>query len=310
MNSTIANRYGLATYQLNCWMIEIDADTVPIKLPQDMWSVKSPQQWFTAEQAASVDAMTLFEAVGSPENPSVYGRLADLSAFLNLKFLSVPVDAVRHIDIASVADQLEHLRINAPRSIDLYTSYKSKALPPLYPGLLPQLKTLKIVCSPAGWPSFDTSLYPSLEWLHTELDEYDKSGKCLKMFKDHPSLQGFSLDSVKQPDLLKNLRTDVTALAFWSITTKQFDYSYLKGLQQLKFLRLRASFTPVDCALLAELPALEELELGICKVLTHTSALLKSKTLKKLWVKSNDVSDLDAQTIEALKEKLEYVEIE
>jgi hypothetical protein len=154
------------------------------------------------------------------------------------------------------------------------------------------------------------ALYPTLEWLHIELGEYDKSGKSLQMFQDHPALQGFSLDSVKQPDLLKNLRKDITALSLWSITTKRFEYSYLRSLNRLRYFRLRASSTPVDCALLAELPALEELELGICKTIINTSALLKSSSLKKLWIKSNDTSDLDSRTIGALKEKLECAEIE
>jgi hypothetical protein len=309
MNSTITDRYEWPTQSLKWSPVEIDSGAAPLHM-QNAWSPKSPQEWFNTDDSALLGAMTLFVRSGGDEDSSVYKRCNNLSIFPNLKFLSIPLDATQYIDIAAVSTRLEHLHLTRPRSTELYTNYKNKTLPPLYAGVLPQLKTLQLICPPSGWPEFTVSQYPKLEWLHTELGEYDKSGKCLKMFKDHSSLQGFSLDSVKQPDLLKNLRTDVTALAFWSITTKQFDYTYLRNLQQLKYLRLRASFTPVDCALLAELPELEELELGICKVLTKTSALLKSKTLKKLWIKSNDSSDLDAKTISALQERLDYVEIE
>jgi hypothetical protein len=309
MNSTITDHYEWPTQSLKWSPVEIDTGAAPLHM-QNAWSAKSPQEWFNKDDSALLGAMTLFVRFDGNEDPSVYKRFNNLGIFPNLKFLSIPLDAIPYIDIAAASSRLEHLHLTRPRSGDLYTNYKNKTLPPLYSDVLPQLKTLRIVCPPSGWIEFTVLRYPKLEWLHTELGEYDKSGKSLKLFKDHPTLQGFSLDSVKQPDLLKNLRTDITALALWSITTKQFDYSYLRGLQQLKYLRLRASFTPVDCALLAELPALEELELGICKVLTNTNALLKSKTLKKLWIMSNDASDLDAKTISALKEKLEYVEIE
>lgn len=289
----------------NCWLIELDKGSLQGYIEEgDLF--KGAGEWFSGEEAASVEGMTMWYDNGDEthHDAHVYQRLNNMSAFKNLKFLSIPADAIGCIDIDSIKSHLLHLHIVAPRSFEYRDEYYEKDRRALiFDTVFPKLKTLQLLFSPIKFSNFDVKRYPSLEWLACDL-EYDKSGKFLKFFKDYTSMQGYSLDGISKKDFLKNVPKNIQALKMWSITTRQFNYSLLSEFRDLKYLDISGSFTPIDCSVFLKLPALTELNLGCSSQIDNTSELLNSKTLEALKINSSsDRIDLTNNEIREMKNK-------
>ena len=227
------------------WRIELDADCfAPFQLKEA--PTKRVDEWFSPEEAAGVEGMTLFDERGK-HSKAVYKRFTDLRPFTSLTFLSIPLDAIGYIDIDSIASRLEHLHITSPRAPKFREFYEKDRHPDIFEAVFPRLKTLQLLASPTVFRNFDAARYPALEWLDCQL-EFDKSGKFFKYFNNSPSMHGYSLEVVSKKDLLKNVPKAITTLRFWSITTRSFDFSFFSDFKQLQYLEIAGSFTPIDCS--------------------------------------------------------------
>jgi hypothetical protein len=309
MEFTIFSRYTNPTVALNWWRIELDQNAFPdYKFAE--YQIKRPDEWFDAKSAAAVEAMSLFKGTGRvlDHDKAVYDRFADLSIFINLKFLSIPIDAIAYVDIESVADHLEHLHITPPRTSEYARYYEKDRRPLIFEECLPRLKTLGILCSPILFKNFDAVRYPALEWLSTALD-FDKSGKGLKLFDNHADFHGFFLESILKKDLLKNIRKDIIGLEFWGMSPREFDFTCLPEFKNLKYLSLRNCKAPIDCSLLTGLPQLLELRLFSFKKFENVEALLRLDNLEKIHIYPDNKSDLSEEFIEKMRKKFSHCSI-
>lgn len=278
--------------KLNCWYVEFRKGDLPEDLMRKQYKLFN--EWFSDEEAISVEGLILYYR-GSVDqcDPLLYHRFKNMSIFRNLKFLSIPLDAIEHFDFPSIKSGLTHLKITEPTLNEYYRFYAERKHPMVYedwfPGSrldqrLPNLKALSFYATtPTLFRSFDAKNYPNLEWLECEMD-FDKSGKFFKLFKDSTTMQGYSLNVVSKKDILKNIPKNIKALRMWSITTRQFDYSLFSEFKELKYLHIAGSFTPVDCAVFLQLPALTELYLDVVHRIDNVSALLESPNLTRLRI--------------------------
>jgi hypothetical protein len=280
--------------KLDCWYVEFIKGNPPDAYIGKDEPRKYFDEWFSEEEAMSVEGIVLFSGeTVEKHDPIIYRRFKDMSIFRNLKYLNIPLDAIEHFDFSSIKSGLRHLRIDAPTLNEYYRFYAERKHPMTYeywfPNLkleekLPNLKTLSLyTSSPNLFRSFDAKNYPSLEWLDCAMD-FDKSGKFFKLFKDSTTMQGYSLDVVSKKDLLKNVPKNIKALRMWSITTRQFDYSLFSEFHELKYLHIAGSFTPVDCSVFLQIPTLTELYLDVVHRIDNVSALLESPNLARLRI--------------------------
>jgi len=308
MEFTIFSRYTTPARALNWWWVELDENVFSSEDRRER-PIKSPHEWFTVKTAATVEAMTLFTGMGVYDHDkAVYDRFTDMSMFTNLKFLSIPLDAIAYIDIASIANRLEHLHIMNPRALEFMSYYEKDKRPIIFEELFPQLRTLKLLCSPIVFKNFDVAKYPALEWLSASI-ELDKSGKGIKLFDSVDNLHGFSLKVISKKDLLKNIRKDIIGLELWGISAKEFDFSYLSEFKNLKYLTLRNSKSPIDCSILTNLPQLFELELFSFKKFLNIEALLKLNNLEKIHIYPDNKSDLNEEFIKKMRNKFKHCSI-
>jgi hypothetical protein len=304
MNSHIYKKYYAPQSLLKCWQIELDPGTARSTEPN---SIRSHEQWFRDEEVAQVEAIIVFCDRGKADDiKTKISNFSDLRKFERLKYLSLPLDSLPYVDWNSLKDSLEHLRIANPRHGTLWEIFKSNALPAFPRHQFSSLKTLSIPCPPTNWNGFETSSFRNLEWIHVELDEFDKTGKSLKIFDTCHSLQGVGIDSLKGNRVLKNVRTDLSAIDIWSITSKTFDFSYFSSYENLKYLRIRGSASPIDCQLFANLPMLEEIEISSCKDVFNTQALLAAKKLSDIRIRFNNKTDLSPSVIKELSAMTNY----
>jgi hypothetical protein len=295
-DTAIYKKFYAPQRSLRSWQIELERGAARPNQGEERW-VRSQTEWFRNEELEGVEAITVFgEHTDTHELDKKLPRFTDLSRLSALKFLSIPVDALPYIDWNSISDQLLHLHLTAPRSGSIWDSYKSGSLPPFPSLIFPRLITMRVPCPPTGWSGFAFNSFPNLEWFHVELDEFDKTGKCLKQLEKCSALQGIGIDSIKGSDILKNVRDDVTALDIWSITSKKFNFTFLSRFRKLRYLRLRGSATLFDCEALEQLSELEELEVSSCQEVTKTAALLRLKKLTDVRVRLNRSSDLEPKT--------------
>jgi len=291
MEFTIFSRYTSPARQLNWFWVEID-ENVFSREDRMRNLIKSPHEWFTAETAGPVEAITLFKGMGVFEHDkTLYNRFSDMSIFTNLKFLSIPLDAIAYIDTASIAKQLEHLHITAPRAVEFLDYFEKDKRPVLFEESFPQLKTLALLCSPTLFRNFNVARFPALEWLTASLG-FDKSGKGIKLFEKAKSLHGFSLNVISKKDLLKGIRKDLVGLELWGVSARDFDFSYLTEFKSLKYLSLRNSKAPIDCSIFSNLQNLLEIELFSINKLKNIDALLSIESLEKVHIYPDDKSDL------------------
>jgi len=302
MEFTIWSRYTNPASTLKWWRIELDENVLQGESRKG-GSIKSPHEWFTAETADSVEAMTLFKGMGvMNHDKSLYDRFADMSLFTNLKFLSIPLDAIAYVDILSIANQLEHLHITPPRALEFLAYYEKRKRPLIFEASLPRLRTFGVFTSPIVFKNFDVARYPALEWLSTSL-ELDKSGKALRLFDNVANFKGFALKVISDKNLLKKIRKDLVALELWGISTKGFDFTSLSEFKSLKYLSLRGSKSPIDCSILVGLPQLLELKLFSFKSLQNVEALLGLDDLEKIHIYPDNKSDLSEDFKQRMKTK-------
>ncbi|KRT24206.1 hypothetical protein LPMST01_12205 [Salmonella enterica subsp. enterica serovar Infantis] len=230
-----------------------------------------------------------------------------MNGFDCLKFLSIPIDAIGYIDIDSISSHLEHLHITSPRSDEFYGFYEKESNSVIFDAVFPQLRTLGLLASPIVFKNFDVHNYPALEYLRCEL-EFDKSAKFLKIFNNSVSMQGYGLDVVSKKDLLKNIPRNVRLLKFWSITTRQFNFSLLEQLPELRYLEIAGSYTPIDCSSFSKLPELIELNIRDSKEIYNTEMLLMSVSLNKVGLKSIDKHDVNETLLDRMKSNINEVE--
>jgi hypothetical protein len=308
MEFTIYTRYTMPARSLNWWKVELDRN-IFADYEFAEHQIKKHDEWFDAKSAAMVEAITLFRGSGVfHHDKATYDRFNDMSIFKKLKYLSIPIDAIAYVDIASIADHLEHLHITPPRTSEHARYYEKDRRPLIFEECLPRLKTLELLCSPILFKNFDAARYPALKWLGAALD-FDASGKGLRLFNDHADFHGFYLEVIKKKDLLKNIRKDIIGLELWMISPKEFDYTYLSEFKNLKYLTLRNSKSPIDCSILAGLPQLLELQLFSFKKFENVEALLELDNLKKIYIYPDNKSDLSEDFIEKMRKKFSHCSI-
>lgn len=288
MEDYIYTNYYAVQKSLNCWFICMDHDTDPYG--QDPNRVKKHDEWFTPEEAAQVEGMTLWHGLNTLErDESAYDRYMDMSIFTNLKYLCIPHEIMKYdyIDISSIAQKLEHMRILSPSIMGGGIDFSVKRPRfTMFDTVFPLLKTLYIYASPRLCSNFSIDNYPQLRWFATDYEE-DENGIALKLFKEHPTIQGFGINSVRRKHTLKYLRNNVSALYFWSIRTKGLDFKFIESFENIKYLQINASATTVDCSILSTLPSLAELTISTCACVLNIESLLQSRSLEKFKFNMN-----------------------
>jgi hypothetical protein len=289
---------------MNWWKIEMDRSFF-IEDAYRTDQIKRNNEGFTAEEAAKTEAITVFsDSDKKNRNVSEYKHFTDMSNFSSLKFLCIPGDLVPVIDIDSVKDKLEHLVI---MHNGIYMSLDGKVNYKIFDQTFPNVKTLELPYPPKYCSNFDLNKYPALEWFTMDFGMDDR-GMFLKLFKDSKTIKGFTFNSINNKNALKYLRHDLMGLSFWSITTKLLDYSFLDDFEQLEYLKIMASYSPIDCAIISRLPKLKELHIMTSKHIQNVDRLLDCPSLHTLSVKN--LPSIEAALIKKLGDKFDEVQIE
>jgi hypothetical protein len=285
MQNFIYSNYYAPNQFLTSWNVGLDADTDF----RDLKNVKQFDEWFSPEEYDAVEAITLLPGSNVHQRASTaYKRFADLRGLKNLKYLGIPLEVVPYIDIRHVSQSLEHLAISPPSIWGISDFSDRNYKYTLFNEAFPSLKTLRLFASPVRCANFDVKNYPNLLWFAADYS-LDKAGAALKMFKDHPAIQGFEIFSTKDKKTLQYLRNDCSALYFWSITTKGLDFSFLNIFDRLRYLTIIGSSSTIDCSMLKAIPNLTELCLISCKNIINLDALQDCLALQKLEYKLNDI---------------------
>ena len=267
-------------------------------------SYKQSDERFTVDEIESIEAITVFRPDSRAKDPSPLPVLEDLKRARNLRFLSIPHDQVRHLDASSIAGTLEHLHLTPARSQSGYAFWEDGNGPLMFEQAMPRLRSLKTWFSPVYFQNFDAGLYPNLEWVGTSLSDFDKAGKMFALFSGSERLKFYSIDSIKNKDLLKKIPAHIEGLRLWSITCKQFDFSGLARFERLKYLVLHGSASPLDCAVLGDLTELEELTIFDFGSMRGLEVLYGLKRLKKVHIYPKNERDLDDKFKAGLKAAL------
>lgn len=301
----MANFYIYAHYktpqEMNRWFVELEEVGNTFDFP-----TKHCGEWFSDQEALAVEGITIFTKMSSFDHSNdVFIPLQNLSKFKNLKFLSIPTDAIDYTDIESISDNIMYLKITCPRLVKSHENGIKKNLL-LFETALPNLISFDLYFPPLCFSNFNIKHYPKLQWLTTNL-EIDKTAKSIKQFHDLESMHGFCLTGVHKKNLLADLNRSITALELWDVRTKSLDLSYLAEFTKLKYLRINAN-VDLDCYILLKCPELRELELWSAKP-TNISALLDLTSLEKLslrYIKPSE--EFNDQLIEQMKAKFEFFE--
>ena len=281
MRTFISEHYRASLYHADLWHVELDVgDFSPHEYQAKR--IMAHGEWFTDEEAATVEAMIFcpgFYSGRTDKAPDA--RLRDLRAFTRLKFLSIPAHLLAHADLVGLSASLEYLRVAPPQTLPLPMAGK----PPSWPmatALLPKLRVLDICRPPTAFVGFSVERYPALEWAFVEL-EGESSAQCLSIFDTVQTLQGLGIGAVRSKKVsLRPVRTDIHSLRLQEIQAQQFEMERLTAFQELRYLEIADCRAPVDCAVLAELPHLEELSLEACDEIRGITSLIRMKHLKKL----------------------------
>lgn len=287
----VIDRLKFPPISRNSWYVALDDDQTPTTPGV---SSKQYGEWFSADEAGSVEAMTVFvRDIDRVSNENAFEPLRDLSRFTNLKYLNIPVDAIGYVDIESVASKLEYLRLSAARlGRGRYDLARAKKLQ-FFGVAFPSLKSLYLSEPPICFHNFDVTCFPSLRWIEVDLEELDKTARSLRPFHDIPTIEGFGLNSVFKTDILKDLNRSLIALEFGAIRTRSLDLRYLAEFPQLKYLTIVSSRVSVDARFLANIPSLTELEIVWLKRLEHVEALLESPSLQRVSIRLIDEGQPD-----------------
>ena len=279
MDTYIHNNFKFPS-GMNSWVVRLD--DVDAATP-DNASIKPYGAWFTDAEAAAVESLivhTKYSARSS--NGDTFSHLANLQGFTRLRSLSIPTDAIGHIDIKSVASRLEYLRLNRPRTVQGVEQGMGKQLPFLE-GVFPSLRSLELYFAPVCYPNFDSNQFPDLQWLGVHLD-LDKTARSLRLFRDLHTISGYGLYGVHKKDILSTLPPSLNALELWDVRTKALDLSYLERLSKLKYLTINAGVT-LDGRLLSKLPQLVELQLWNLTRIENVGLLMDSHSLQRVSIK-------------------------
>lgn len=270
MQNFIRDRYKFPA--INWWWVELEGDPAP---PPHRCPTKQCGEWFTDTEAASVEGISIFteHSIDGLDN-SIFSPLKQLSKFPRLKFLDIPADAIEHLDIASIANNLQYLRISSPRLLAVSEQGLSKQLHFLE-SVFPNLISLYLYFPPICYRNFDITKFPALEWLETSLD-LDKQAKSILLFRNLDSMRGFGLEGLYKKDILNDISRSLIALEFWDIRTKALDLSYLAEFNSLSYLRINSKIS-LDGRVLADLPKLTELELWSVNRIENIEALLVNR---------------------------------
>ena len=305
-SSFIYRNYYAPFHDLVWWQIGLDKDTEPPEIESEQKFYLPYNKWFSKGETVHVEAITLLPGEEPRLSKRSYKRFADLSSFTNLKYLSVPYEALAHMDLASISPHLLHFHITTQSTGDVIDFSDPKARYQIPEWVMPKLKTLSLFVSPNKCSNFNPGLYPGLEWMDTDVS-MDKSGAGIKYFSQNKSLKGIGLDSINSKKALQYLRNNLMALRFWSITSRLVNLDILEEFQNLRYLEIRNSLSKINCNILSSLPNLEELELIYNNELSNIADLLKSDSLKRVRIVSRTTDirqDLKAQFIE----KFNYLE--
>ena len=309
MEFTLYNEFGVGILvtEKKVWRVELE-HTGNFH-DKESGLIKRFGEWFSDEEMTDVYGLIIVTKYSAPKDEKVFKLLGDLSKFKKLRFLGIPYDAVPFVDMNSVAIQLNYLALNCCRSLDSYEYWKDGNHPMMFEQVLPNLKQLKTYFPPVYFQNFDIDNYPSLEWVDFELEDFDKTGKSIKLFNQHPKIKGFKIDSIKNKDLLKAIRSDIKGLCLWSLAPKKFDFSYLQGFSELKYLKIAASNSEFDCNFLRDLPELVELDLTQIKGLKSVNTILEMGNLQKIRLHSEFKTDLSDDFKKAMLKKFEGISI-
>jgi hypothetical protein len=308
----IGQEYAMDTYimdhykfpKMNWWFAALDDMDTPTT---DRAKLMTYGKWFSSSEASNVEALTIFtNSHANSSNAEVFQCLKDMHSFSNLKFLSIPIDAIDYIDMTRIAPQMEYLRICQPRSIGEHEQGIKKNLRFLE-CVFPKLWSLQLAFPPVCYRNFDVARFPNLQWLEVNLDEMDKSARSLKRFRDMPTMKGFGLNGVYKKDILNDLNPSIEALEFWNVRTKALDLSLLARFADLQYLTINAR-AELDARVLATLPRLTELQLWNFQRIDHIEALLDSPSLKRVSLQSIRQGEVSEALRGELKDRFEYAE--
>jgi len=226
----------------------------------------------------------------------------------NLRSLGVPADFVGGVN-PDILKNLNSLRIWAPSSMNLFQKIletKEYSLPDIH---FPKLRILEFYMPFKYFTNFHPAHFPALTWAAMELEDQDKSGASMKCFNEFKKFDGFQINSVKVPDLLSKIRTDITALYLWSIRSRKFGFDVLATFGELKHLWLHGFSGDFDFKWISSLSQLESIQITSFNAFQNIQEIYKLEKLKsielqcsKIKIKSHDLAELQkfctAQSIE------------